>query len=212
MRVQYCLYRYFDEADRLLYAGRTGNMAQRAGSHIASSEWMQFAARSTIRKCASQKELVDAERKAIETEHPIFNRTYNDTPEARKRLVAYLEEAERPDLIPARLAGVRSAERPSMRALLAATKGSDVLDVVWKVLTVDNPDHATVRLWALAALEGRDELPRGKELERLAALGRMRKTTAYNAKKTEALGHRPVEAVYRTVADITQATVEVGQN
>jgi predicted GIY-YIG superfamily endonuclease len=187
MRVQYALYRYFDEADRLLYAGKTSDIARRASSHIASSEWMQFAARSTIRKFASARELGEAERKAIETEHPIFNKTFNDTPEAGHRLRAYLEEAGRPDLIPARFMSARNAARPSMRALLANAAGKDVLDVLWKVLTVDNPDHARVRLWALAALEGRDDLPRGKELERLAALGRMQKTTAYNAKKAELL-------------------------
>ena len=189
MRVQYALYRYFDEVDRLLYAGKTSDIARRASSHIASSEWMQFAARSTIRKFASARELGDAERKAIETEHPIFNKQYNNTPEAEERLRAYLEEVGRPDLIPARLRGVRGTERPSMRALLAGASGQDALDVVRRVLTADNPDHAGVRLWALAALEGLDDLPRGRELERLAALCRMRKATAYRAKQTELLGH-----------------------
>jgi predicted GIY-YIG superfamily endonuclease len=190
MRVQYALYRYFDEADRLLYAGRTIDMARRTSSHIARSDWMQFAARSTIRKYPSHRELCDAERKAIETEHPIFNRQFNDTPEAAERLRGYLEEVGRPDLIPAHLREDRNGERPSMRALLAGMAGSDVLDVVWKVLTIDNPDHACVRLWALAALEGRDDLPRGGDLERLAALGRMKKATAYRAIKVERLGRR----------------------
>ena len=190
MSGQLALYRYFDDSDRLLYIGRSGDVGSRDRAHISRSEWMQFAAGSAIKRYRTLKEISDAERKAIETEHPIFNKQYNDTPEAGDRLRAYLEEVGRPDLVPARFMPARNAERPSMRALLADATGKEILDVLWKVLTVDNPDHACVRLWALAAIEGRDDLPRGRELERLAALGRMQKTTAYNAKKAETLGRR----------------------
>ena len=190
MPAQLALYRYFDDNDRLLYIGRTGDLGRRDKAHIASSLWMELTARSAIKRYRAIKELGDAEEAAIKSEHPIFNFQYNNTPEAEERLRAYLEEVGRPDLIPARLRGARSAERPSMRALLASAAGQDVLDVVRKVLTVDNPDHACVRLWALAALEGLDDLPQGRDLERLAALGRMRRTTAYKAKQTELLGHK----------------------
>jgi hypothetical protein len=96
----YALYRYFDSADTLLYIGKSGGLAAREKAHIRTSQWMQFAARSAIERCDSPDELGDAERVAIETEGPVFNRQYNDTPEARERLRAYLEGVGRLDLMP----------------------------------------------------------------------------------------------------------------
>src|ERR1700677_2868246 len=96
----YALYRYFDITHRLLYIGISGDLAVRDTSHIARSRWMQLTASSNIERYATLKEVQEAERRAIETEHPLFNRQYNDTPEARKRLVAYLAEMGRADLLP----------------------------------------------------------------------------------------------------------------
>ena len=87
----YALYRWFDAADILLYIGKTGALAQRVAGHIARSRWMQFAARSTVERHGSDEDVTRAEREAIETEHPIFNKQYNDTPEARERLRSYPE-------------------------------------------------------------------------------------------------------------------------
>ena len=98
---QFALYRYFDDGDRLLYVGKSGDIATRDKTHIRRSEWMQFAASSTIERYGTPVELGDAERTAIETEHPLFNRQHNDTPEAREHLRAYLAEAGRLDLMPA---------------------------------------------------------------------------------------------------------------
>jgi hypothetical protein len=39
------------------------------------------------------------ERCAIEREQPLFNHVYNDSPEARQRLVAYLVEQGHLDLL-----------------------------------------------------------------------------------------------------------------
>jgi len=63
---------------------------------------MQLAARSTINRFPTLDQVQDAERTAIETEQPLFNRQWNDTPEARERLRDYLTGIGRVDLIPAR--------------------------------------------------------------------------------------------------------------
>jgi hypothetical protein len=177
---QFALYRYFDGADVLLYVGKSGDMAVRDSAHIRRSQWMQFAVRSVIERRGSAAEVGDAERTAIEAEHPVFNRQYNDTPAARERLWAYLEAVGRLDLMPARF---RVAPGTDWAALAVAAEG-DTFELVRAILTADTPDHAGVRLRTLAALEGHADLPRGRELERLASLARINRVTAYRAKKT----------------------------
>jgi hypothetical protein len=93
------LYRWFDEQDRLLYIGITGNLAVRQDSHGKKSSWTDFAVRSTIERHPTRGHAEKAERLAIETEHPLFNHQYNDTPEARRRLIEYLIERDRLDLL-----------------------------------------------------------------------------------------------------------------
>lgn len=96
----YALYRYFDARDIPLYIGISGDLAIRDKSHIASSKWMQFTARSTIERHKTLEDVKRAERVAIETERPIFNQQYNNTPEAKARMRGYLEGVGRPDLLP----------------------------------------------------------------------------------------------------------------
>jgi hypothetical protein len=93
------LYRYFDEGDVLLYAGISDHLPVREASHVKSSAWMSLAVRSTIERHPSRDAALTAERTAIETEHPIFNKQYNDTPEAAARLERYLAERGIPDLL-----------------------------------------------------------------------------------------------------------------
>jgi hypothetical protein len=93
------LYRWWDEADLLLYIGISDRLRNRTGSHVEGSSWMDFAARSAIERHPVRSVALDAERRAIETEHPLFNVQYNDTPEARKRLVEYLIKRDRLDLL-----------------------------------------------------------------------------------------------------------------
>ena len=100
--VPYRLYRYFDALDILLYVGISGNLAQRDGSHISRSKWMQFTARSTVEEHKTLEDVKAAERGGIVAEHPIFNRSHNSTPEAKERLRAYLEATDRLDLLPPR--------------------------------------------------------------------------------------------------------------
>ena len=180
---QNALYRYFDAVDRLIYVGKSGNVASRNSGHIKRSEWIQFAVRSTFERFPTPEELSEAERKAIATEHPIFNIQGNDTPEARDRLRAYLEEVGRPDLIPKRL-------RPVVNAgpvrIMPAEPQKDKLDLILKILTADTADHGKVRLWAVAALAGYSDLPGGAELERLCSLAKVARSGAYRAKKSGA--------------------------
>lgn len=95
----YALYRYFDVRDILLYVGISGDLAGRERTHIAKSKWMSLAIRSTIERYGSLAEAGKAEREAIKAGRPIFNKQHNDTPEARERLRAYLEDIGRLDLL-----------------------------------------------------------------------------------------------------------------
>jgi hypothetical protein len=92
------LYRYFDEADLTLYIGISDHLPVREQSHVKASVWMQFAVRSTISRHPTRIAALDAERRAIETEHPIFNKQYNNTREAVERCKRYLAEHGVPDL------------------------------------------------------------------------------------------------------------------
>ncbi|WP_101791054.1 hypothetical protein [Nonomuraea indica] len=93
------LYRYYDQQDRLLYVGITDALMERISSHIKSSSWMDFASRSTIDRHPTRKAAETAEREAIKAERPLFNSMHNDTPEGRRRLVEYLVEHGRTDLL-----------------------------------------------------------------------------------------------------------------
>lgn len=93
------LYRYFDADDTLLYIGIAQDLAHRENGHIKSSVWMQLTARSTIERFPDRPEALAAEREAIETEHPIFNIQYNDSPEARDRRNAYIGQSPIAEII-----------------------------------------------------------------------------------------------------------------
>jgi len=57
--------------------------------------------------------------------------------------------------------------------------------LVQSILAADSPDHGAVRLRAMAALEGYKDLPKGRELERIAALAHVNRVTAYRARKPQ---------------------------
>lgn len=93
------LYRYYDAEDVLLYVGITGDLVEREVEHIRDSTWMDFAARSTIERFPTRAETEDAERDAIRDEAPLFNIAHNNTPGLTRRLVDYLVEHDRRDLL-----------------------------------------------------------------------------------------------------------------
>lgn len=179
MDVQGALYRYFDAEDVLLYVGISGELATRESAHIRRSQWMQFATRSTIERYALE-DVGGAERAAIEAEHPVFNIHYNYGPDAIERLRAYLERVGRLDLMPTRFKMALGADLHGPNV----TEEGDLLGLLHAILTANTPDHAGVRLRALAALEGYAELPGGRKLEHLAQLANVNRVTAYRAKKS----------------------------
>jgi hypothetical protein len=132
----YALYRYFDVRDILLYVGITGDLAVRDRGHISRSRWMQLTARSAVERHKTAEDVRTAEREAIETEHPLFNVQYNNTPEAKARLRAYLEESGRLDLLhpkPSSLAPIvqrRSEAATAMKREVASLDGYDPEDYV----------------------------------------------------------------------------------
>lgn len=95
---QTALYRYYDDRDRLLYVGITHAIAERTSKHIKASDWMTFAARSTIQRYLTRRQAEDAEQLAIALEKPLFNSRHSN-PGADRRLVAYLVETGRLDLL-----------------------------------------------------------------------------------------------------------------
>lgn len=93
------LYRYYDVDDVLLYIGITDNLADRTSDHAWSSSWMNFAVRSTIERHATRGKAERTEVEAIRAERPLFNLAHNDEPGAERRLVDYLIEHDRRDLL-----------------------------------------------------------------------------------------------------------------
>lgn len=93
------LYRWYDADDTLLYIGITNDPHVRQSAHAKKSSWADFAVRGTIERFPSRPEAEAAEKAAIEAERPLFNHVHNDTPEARARLVAYLIQHGRMDLL-----------------------------------------------------------------------------------------------------------------
>lgn len=95
----FALYRYFDEGERLLYIGISGDLPVRENAHIGRSRWMELATSSKIQRYATVDEVVATEAAAIKAEQPLFNVQHNDTPEAWARLWDYLDDIGRPDLL-----------------------------------------------------------------------------------------------------------------
>lgn len=93
------LYWHYDANATLLYIGITDGLVGRGKAHAARSSWVQFAKTSKSEWHPNRREAEDAEKKAIEAERPLFNVTHDDTPEARARLVAYLVQHDRLDLL-----------------------------------------------------------------------------------------------------------------
>lgn len=95
------LYRWFDQANLLLYVGISDALADRVKGHVKGSSWMDFAARSTVERYPTRQAALDAEEVAITTEKPLFNYQHNNSPDTQQRLVQYLIKHGRTDLLAA---------------------------------------------------------------------------------------------------------------
>lgn len=76
------LYRFYGSNDVLLYVGVTAQPNERWGEHVRKKPWWPKVRRQTGEWFASREAAEDAERKAIETEEPLYNVVYSRrTPE-----------------------------------------------------------------------------------------------------------------------------------
>lgn len=83
----------------LLYIGITVDLESRTLEHAWSSSWMDFAVRSTIERYKTRREAEEKEIAAIKAECPLFNIAHNDVPNGERRVVDYLIEHDRRDLL-----------------------------------------------------------------------------------------------------------------
>jgi predicted GIY-YIG superfamily endonuclease len=72
----HALYRAFDRNDVLLYVGITNNPRGRMHAHMRSQHWARHIKYITFEHFSTREKLKAAERSAISTEFPAYNRTY----------------------------------------------------------------------------------------------------------------------------------------
>ena len=66
---------------------------------------------------------------------------------------------------------------------IPAKDAKELLDYLARLLAAPTDNHAEIRLRAMAAIEGYEDLPRGKELERIAGRTSVSTASAYNFKR-----------------------------
>lgn len=86
--VECCLYRHFDADGQLLYVGISDSPETRAAQHGARSDWFFLVADTTEEWYESRAFAEVAERKAITSGRPLFNKTHNKR--SRDLAVSYL--------------------------------------------------------------------------------------------------------------------------
>jgi predicted GIY-YIG superfamily endonuclease len=72
----YFLYRHFAEDKTLLYVGISVSAIHRLSQHKSRSFWFKEISFVTIEKFSSRSEVLKAEKKAIEKELPLYNKTH----------------------------------------------------------------------------------------------------------------------------------------
>jgi predicted GIY-YIG superfamily endonuclease len=85
------LYRFYSATGQLLYVGITMNPPRRLKEHRKSKDWWAEVAEITIENHDSRAAVADAERTAIQTEHPRYNIVHakNDGPPPPESLTAF---------------------------------------------------------------------------------------------------------------------------
>lgn len=74
------LYRLYDDAGSLLYVGIATTPEARWQQHASTAPWWHLVARRQTEWFASRQDAESAERSAIKTEKPRYNRAGSDTP------------------------------------------------------------------------------------------------------------------------------------
>lgn len=92
MEPEYILYRYWDSTDRLLYVGISVNALVRMTQHRDEAAWWSEADKVTFERLPTREAMYEAERYAIEVEHPLHNvvgvLTKHTTPKERRPSVS----------------------------------------------------------------------------------------------------------------------------
>lgn len=71
------LYRLYDVSDQLLYVGITSNLRKRWQAHARDKHWWQEVAHKDVEWFERRKSAERIEKIEIETENPVYNRTFN---------------------------------------------------------------------------------------------------------------------------------------
>lgn len=73
----HALYRFYSRTGQLLYVGITNDPSKRFKEHGLDKPWWSRVAEIKIERFSSRAELAAAEIRAIETEHPRYNRAHS---------------------------------------------------------------------------------------------------------------------------------------
>jgi predicted GIY-YIG superfamily endonuclease len=85
----HALYRFFDEAGDLLYVGVTMNPVARWKQHSHEKTWWTEVAHIAVEPHSDRAAVMTAERVAITTEKPRYNKTHNGGPDASQGLLRW---------------------------------------------------------------------------------------------------------------------------
>lgn len=72
------LYRHFDCNGTLLYVGISSSALVRLSQHSRTAEWFELVARISVENFPSKEKALQAEKLAIQTEYPIYNKIHNN--------------------------------------------------------------------------------------------------------------------------------------
>src|SRR5262245_40711005 len=84
---EYVLYRWWSSDGCLLYVGQSVRLWSRVSQRRHGSRFFMEAAAMTLERLPTRAALDEAERLAIQAEHPVYNITHNQTPGSRPRKV-----------------------------------------------------------------------------------------------------------------------------
>lgn len=80
------LYRHFDQSGTLLYVGISLSAASRLSQHMRGSDWRDVIANVQIEQFSDRQQALDAEKAAIITEGPLWNKAHKPAPEKDQQL------------------------------------------------------------------------------------------------------------------------------